>query len=81
MGSVPKFSSACILLSFSGSLCISPVKMKFMRNGMNMVDLAAIIPFILTVILETMDDIVIIGETACTLIKKKRKFSSYTVKK
>jgi hypothetical protein len=46
------------------SLCISPVKMKFMRNGMNMVDLAAIIPFILTVILETMDDIVIIGETA-----------------
>ena len=29
---------------------------------MNMVDLAAIIPFILTVILETMDDIVIIGE-------------------
>ena len=29
---------------------------------MNMVDLAAIIPFIFTVILETMDDIVIIGE-------------------
>jgi hypothetical protein len=53
--------------------------MKFMRNGMNMVDLAAIIPFILTVILETMDDIVIIGETACT-DKKEKKISSYTVK-
>ena len=32
-----------------------------------MVDLAAIIPFILTVILETMDDIVIIGESLFTL--------------
>jgi formate hydrogenlyase subunit 4 len=39
----------------------SPVKLKFIRNGMNMVDLAAIIPFVLTVILESMEDIVIIG--------------------
>ncbi len=51
--------------------------MKFMRNGMNMVDLAAIIPFILTVILETMDDIVIIGETACTDKKEKKVFLIY----
>ena len=36
--------------------------MAFLLNGMNLVDLFAIIPFFITIILESMDDIAIIGE-------------------
>ena len=47
---------------FSGRLLCSPKKIKFFLNGMNFIDFLALIPLFLTILLESIKDLAIMGK-------------------
>ncbi len=59
---IDNFVVVFFTLEYFVRLIVAPRKLKFMKGAMNMIDLLAIIPFYLSVLLEGLEDFEIIGK-------------------